>query len=183
MREWEVKVVLPKEVSIEELTKELMRLGYKLIESRSEVDTYIDLTPCKCVPKDTVLRVRKALVGNELIGELTYKGPKLLKEIKVREEVSTELRNPDVVVEIFRKLGFKTYVVRKERVVLKGDLGKVYLDNVEGLGKFMEFEVMNAKSATEFKNALRELLRKLGMDNYRVTSKSYLEMLLAGDGA
>ena len=183
MREWEIKLIPPKYLSRDDLIERLKNVGFKELESVTEVDTYIDLTPCKCVPKDTVLRIRKSILSNGTVKcELTYKGPKLLKDIKVREELSTQVGDADLVVEMFKKLGFKTYIIRKERTVMVSEVGKVYVDHVEGLGNFLELEIMDAKSEKEFRNALSNLISKLNLINYSLTSKSYLEMILERGG-
>jgi adenylate cyclase class 2 len=84
----------------------------------------------------------------------------------------------DRLLEIFRKLGFKDLIVRKVRdEYSRGDL-KVYIDDVEGLGVFMEVEVLNPESKEAYMNKLMELLSSLNLSNRPLIVKTYLELLL-----
>ncbi len=179
--EYEVKVPITNE---EEVRRNIIKAGGKLVEKRYEVDYYIDMRTCSNVPRDTVVRVRKVVLrSGEELGELTFKGERIYEDVKAREEISVRVSDPDKVVDMFLKLGFKVLKIEKEREVYMVGTGiKVCVDRVAGLGKFIEVEVMNPPSKEYFMSKLSEVLEKLSLQGSRIIVKSYLEMLLGGGG-
>jgi len=177
MLEYEVKVPIS---NADEVRKRIAELGGKLVEKRLETDYYIDIRTCSNVPGDVVIRVRRISLGNgKEKGELTYKGRRFYDDVKAREEITVEVSDPSKVVEIFRKLGFKIIKVEKTReIFLVDDDIKICMDNVVGLGKFIEIEVINPSSKEYFMNKVNKVLKGLSLQKEEVIVKSYLEMLL-----
>ncbi len=174
MYEYEVKV---KVEDLERVKTLLRELGAEEKGLRKEVDVYFR-HPCRDFrATDEALRLR--LSGGR--AELTYKGPKISRDIKAREEITVEIREEDVekLISLLENLGFKRFAeVRKTRERYElGDF-KVCLDSVEGLGDFIEVELKapgeSLESATK---KLREFLVKLGIKPVSIL-KSYLELLL-----
>ena len=57
------------------------------------------------------------------------------------EEIETEISDPKITLEIFKRLGFETDVeIRKEREIWKLSKVEVCLDRVKDLGIFLELE-------------------------------------------
>lgn len=177
MFEYEVKLSLDG-VDIDLLKKRLCDLGFKHISHCFEEDHYIDFRGCINYVEDSALRVRIYRCDDgEIKYKLTFKGPRTSMDIKVREEIEMDLMD-DRLLEIFRKLGFRDLIVRKVRdEYSKGDL-KVYIDDVEGLGVFMEIEVLNVESKEAYMGRLMELLDSLNLSNRPLIVKTYLELIL-----
>jgi adenylate cyclase class 2 len=146
----------------------LLALGANILRTESQEDTYFN-SPWRDFSKtDEALRVRR--VGKKYF--LTYKGPKIGSEIKMREEI--ELPVDSKIFGVLEKLGFaEAAVVRKRREMFSVENLLICLDCVEGLGNFIEIE---SKDAAD-KSRIFFLLKKLGIDKDACTRRSYLELL------
>jgi adenylate cyclase class 2 len=117
---------------------------------------------------DEALRIRR--VDNKFF--LTYKGPKLSKKTKMREEL--EVPAEEGIEGILLKLGFRrslTLVKTRRHYRLRSI--EVCVDEVDGLGCFIEAETANP----EDEEKILSLLRKLGVPEDSLTTKSYMELL------
>ncbi len=167
-----------------EIERALVKLGASLIDHVFEEDHYIDLYPCIDLKKrDEVLRIRiTRSSSNRVSGELTYKGPKKFKDLKVRDEISIEIGDPFKLLDIFGRLGFKNrYVIRKQRKIYRLGTYKIFLDTVESLGRFVEIEVEGVKTASEFVSKIEKLKNIINISGVNIV-KSYLELWLEERG-
>jgi adenylate cyclase class 2 len=177
--EYEVKIPVE---DLSRVKEKILSSGWLLEARLKEVDNYIDLTECAGVPEDTALRVRlkEDLINHKTSGEITYKGPQLEEKVKAREELTARVDDPEKVVEMFIKLGFRLFRVSKYREIYAkpGKKGRIYLDDVEGLGRFLEIEVINPSDRSEFREALDEIEEELGLKGKPEIVKPYLTMML-----
>jgi adenylate cyclase class 2 len=135
---------------------------------------------------DEALRIRS--VGD--INCVTYKGPVIGNLAKTRREIEIGFANgtsaADQLFEMVRLLGFEfVREVRKTRRSFElnwnGDDFELALDEVPGLGNFLEIEVLAEDDRrTEAEAAVWKLARSLGLRN--VEPRSYLSQLLEHDG-
>ncbi|RLI79427.1 class IV adenylate cyclase [Archaeoglobales archaeon] len=140
-----------------------------------EEDLYFN-HPCKDFKKtDEALRVRKDKEGIKI----TYKGAKVDKETKSREEIKLKVDDFGKAVKLFEKLGFRAVreVVKLRKIYRIGDAIICY-DEVEGLGNFVEIEVeSDAKNFDAAKQKVFEIAKQMGFDVKDSIRKSYLELL------
>ncbi len=160
---------------IEALEKKLEKLGFKLVKSGVEKDTYFN-SPFRDFRKsDEALRVRES---DECY--LTYKGKKIDKKTKTREELNVRIENAEVVKEILLKLGFYPVkeVIKFRRIYEKNNIF-VCLDKVNEIGCFVEVEmdVENKENVGKAIKKIESLIADLGIKGESIT-ESYLEMLL-----
>ncbi|EEB74875.1 class IV adenylate cyclase [Thermococcus sp. AM4] len=166
---------------------ERVREEFRLIRKEYHEDTYYQ-HPCRDFSKtDEALRIRIRRFNGHFEAFLTYKGPKLDSVSKTREEIEVQISDPDGHARILEALGF-TEVLTVEKVREKYYVEKgitITLDEVEGLGKFIEAEALTdeAERVPELVEKLTSLLRSLGVKRFE--RRSYLELLLgrAGDEA
>ncbi|XP_063164809.1 adenylate cyclase CyaB-like [Candoia aspera] len=73
-------------------------------------------------------------------------------------------------------------VVKKERHLYMVGQTRVHVDHVEGLGDFVELEVMlqEHQSLREGEEVAQQLMCKLGIEETDLISGAYLDLLLAG---
>jgi adenylate cyclase class 2 len=97
-----------------------------------------------------------------------------------RPEYESLIEGPDEIKMILKALGYepvKPAVIKERTLYVKGSLSAC-LDRIEGLGDFLELEIM---TGTETKDAalsrLWEELEILGYDKDATTNVSYLTML------
>ena len=166
-----------------ELINRLKRLGARFDEPVLETDQYF-AHPCRDFAKtDEALRLRKIDARNFV----TYKGPKLDQKTKTRNELEFPLESGEQSAhdfcELLTTLGFSPVrEVRKRRQLAelkwKGHDVEVALDDVEGLGQFVELEfVVDADNRADAMEQLAPLAAELGLNE--VERRSYLELLLA----
>ncbi|KUH32796.1 MULTISPECIES: class IV adenylate cyclase [Thermococcus] len=161
-----------------------VREKFKLMRREYQEDTYFS-HPCRDFSEtDEALRIRVKKFNGHFEAFLTYKGPKLDQESKTRREIEVPITDPDEHEQILNSLGFhEVMTVVKVREKYYYDKGIVItLDNVEGLGKFVEVETL-VESEEEIEPAvkrLRGILNSIGVT--KLERRSYLELLLGGKG-
>ncbi len=160
----------------------LEALGAKVSAPREEVDLYFAHPARDFAATDEALRLRQKGAS----GFITYKGPKIDAATKTRREIELPLGEGADATAAWRglleALGFRPVAeVRKSRckafVAWEGRTIEVSLDAIEGLGTFVELELMAAAAELEpAKARLASLAAKLGL--VRSERRSYLELLL-----
>ena len=117
---------------------------------------------------------------------MTYKGPKIDQATKTRYELELPLATGDELtqqyVQLLRALGFRSVAEVKKRrrcgrFIWQQWPVEATLDEVEGLGRFVELEIQtDADTLREAQTGLIALAAELGFTT--VERRSYLEMLL-----
>lgn len=157
-----------------------VRENFKLIRVEYHEDSYFQ-HPCRDFSEtDEALRIRIKRFNGHFEAFLTYKGAKIDPDSKTRKEVEVPLTDPDKHSEILESLGFKEVMtIEKKREKYYVDKGVVIaLDEVEGIGKFIEIEALaeGEQAIDESVKRLREILRSLGVERFE--RRSYLELIL-----
>ncbi len=159
---------------------EKVRERFEFMRKEMHEDIYYQ-HPCRDFSKtDEALRIRIKRFNGHFEAFLTYKGPKLDNMSKTRKEIEVPISDVDAYSDLLTSLGFKKVLtivkVREKYYVEKGVT--ITLDEVEGLGKFIEIEKL-VKEEKDIKNEvkkLREILEGLGVERFE--RRSYLELLL-----
>ncbi|ASI99792.1 class IV adenylate cyclase [Thermococcus celer] len=159
---------------------ERVREKFELIRKEYHEDTYFR-HPCRDFAEtDEALRIRVKRFDGHFEAFLTYKGPKMDTNSKTRKEIEVPISDPDRHAEILRSLGFEEVLtIEKTREKYYVDKGIVIdLDDVEGLGKFVEVECLTERSdiVEETVKKLREILESLGVKKFE--RRSYLELAM-----
>ncbi len=91
----------------------------------------------------------------------------------------SETREPDLLREILLQAYGACGRVRKHRTSFMAGRTRVYLDRVEGLGDFLELEVMlrEAEAAEDGVAEAYNLLARLGVDSARLIDVAYVDLL------
>jgi adenylate cyclase class 2 len=167
---------------VAKLLSALSKRGLVLGATIEQEDRYF-AHPCRDFAKtDEALRIRT--VGGH--GFVTYKGPKLDTTTKTRHELELPLDPNDAdgsqFAELLGSLGFSSVAtVRKQRrlfQIARGDrLIEGALDDVEGLGTFVELELhADEGSLDEARRLVATVAAELELGPSE--RRSYLEMLL-----
>jgi len=172
MIEVEVKVK-----SGDDVERRISVLGGMLIGVEEHIDVYFNHSSRDFKDTDEALRLRKV----DSHAELTYKGPRIGSISKTREELTLVVDSFDTCREMLKKLSFTEFIeLSKTRKIYRVDGFKINLDDVRGLGKYIEVEA-EASSISDIPNVegrIREILEKLGFREEQFIRKSYLELLL-----
>ncbi len=180
MLEIEIKAKLQdRACTVQALTK----AGFCYVETVQENDVYFNGIERDFAKTDEALRIR-TYSGAEGVrcAAVTYKGPKCQSKAKARKELETNVEDGQRMYEIMLALGYKPVEeVRKERGYYKKGNITACVDNVVGLGDFLELESIapdEAASAQSASERLFQILDELGVAREACTQKSYLEQLL-----
>ena len=173
MMEYEVKIRVG---SLGPARARLMALGIRPLSRLTERDTYFNASDRDFGKTDEALRIRVTETGTTL----TYKGPKIGRnDVKAREEIIVSVDRGDAMSGLLEHLGFQrtAEVVKvRENYVVEGTF--VALDEVQGLGPFVEIEAPPGLSGEEAVALISRVRETLGLAGGE-TILSYLEMILA----
>ena len=165
--------------SLDAVRGRLLELNARFVGESSEVDIYLN-HPCRdFAATDEALRVRLHGDGTATV---TYKGPRISSPGKARFEVNIHTRDVDHAVQLFEKLGFRVVAkISKKRLIYNIENFSIYLDEVEGLGSFVEIEtVVDSEGLIDeaYNSIIRFAESKLGLDPSSVEARTYLELML-----
>jgi len=170
MLEIEIKAVLADPGSMKKL---LRKIGAGAGPILQETDYYYQHPSRDFGQTNEALRLR--MTNGQC--RVTYKGPRLPGQAKIRLEAETDIGDYAVMKIIFEKLGFRQVgVVEKKRVVFHLEGATICLDEVMGLGTFVELEKMGEDKQI-IEQELLALAERLGIVTFE--SKSYLAMILS----
>lgn len=169
--EMEIKIKLTKE-EFDNLNRVMKENGTFLLES-NQCDTYYQINKFNGII-DEWLRIRVS--GNKRV--LTYKSN---NNNMYCNEYEVEIENSDNLEKIFDSIGLRkiTVVNKGRRIYSYLDKYEVSLDNVDGLGYFIEIEVKGAikNYLEEYDNLLRNS-RNLGLNLNNIEQKRYPELMV-----
>lgn len=164
-------------------TSRLAALGAAPGEAKTQEDCYFAHPARDFAVTDEALRLRREGEANQI----TYKGPKLEADSKTRRELELTLPAGAPALaqfgQLLEALGFRPVATvhktrRTARLDWEGRDVEISLDEVEGVGTFVELEL--TADETERPNAeqcLRSLAAELQLGESE--RRSYLELLLA----
>ncbi len=162
------------------MEQKLIGLAARFREPVEQIDRYFR-HPCRDFARtDEALRLRR--VGDEV--ELTWKGPRIDSAAKTRQEILLPLptgrRTVDEWTELLSALGFRVLaeVFKRRhaaRILWQGAEVDAAIDHVEGLGNFLELEILARQGEIPVATAcIESLARELHCD--AAERRSYLEL-------
>ena len=159
----------------------LAKSGTTLEPPQSQIDRYYAHPTRDFAATDEALRIRT--VGD--VNYVTYKGPKRKTASKTRREIELPVGQGEPArakfAELLEALGFTPVAeVRKERrrgtLLWNGQRVEIALDDVSGLGAFIELELIADESAlADAQACIASLAESLALGD--AERRSYLEML------
>lgn len=181
MLEAELKASLG-DLAAEELADRAAALGFLPVEQVRERDIYFNGTERDFRRTDEALRLRsvRRLPDGPWESLITYKGPKLDRVSNARTEYETGVSDGGTAQKLLEALGYRSLAeVNKVRRTYRLDQVTLCLDQVQGLGGFLELELLvpgeeQREAAVE---RLLALLEELGIPRDQLSRRSYLELL------
>lgn len=163
--------------------KSLLELGATIAGARVEVDCYYNHPLRDFAETDEALRLRR--VGDR--NWITYKGPRIDATTKTRRELELPLGEGEGAAAdwatLLQTLGFRAVgsvhkLRRAGTVAWQGNQVGVTLDEVTGLGTFVELELVVDEAELDLaRECIAGLARRLGLEQSE--RRSYLCLLLA----
>ncbi|MBI5758537.1 MAG: class IV adenylate cyclase [Planctomycetales bacterium] len=183
--EVELKFPLSGNVAADDILSRLIACGAIPGPSVEQRDLYFAHPSRDFAQTDEAFRLRQ--IGEQNV--VTYKGPVIDKQTKMRRELELPLPDGQATIdgysELLQLLGFRPVRdVRKTRVpfhlVFEGRELEIALDDVATLGLFVEIETLADDSTREpARDAILNFARTLGLANPE--RRSYLCLLLEQD--
>lgn len=185
----EIEIKLPIE-NDEAVREALSGMGFEAAGEYRERDLYFDSASHQIRNGGQALRVRENinLETCEEYSEINFKDRKLDDRTMSRRELETVVADAGVVTEILKSLGYNPVepYVSKTRALYRSSDMNACIDEVEGLGTFLELEIVaEAPEGRDEQEIRREGLAKietvLGMLGYSMDDTinvSYLGLLI-----
>jgi adenylate cyclase class 2 len=164
--------------------QKLADLNVSVSAPQAETDLYFAHPARDFARTDEALRLRR----KREVNLITYKGPKIDATTKTRREIELPLGKGEDTFRSWKALleaiGFQTVTEvhksrRKAAVPWQGRTVEASLDEVQGVGTFVEFELVAEESDLQAaKSCITSLAESFGLTQSE--RRSYLEMLLKG---
>ena len=169
--EVETKIVVS---NLPEIADRLRSLGASYLGGSFQRDTYLNAPHCDYAKTDEALRVRETKSGTEI----TYKGPKQQKSgSKARTEITLSVASAEDAIRLLTAAGFfVSEIVKKEREEYSYDGTTIALDRVEGLGTYIEIEVLTDEDIPAANRKIESVKKELNISGTHIP-ESYLELL------
>ena len=153
---------------------------------QSLVEKIADSGPIDILQEDTFFNCRKGRLKlrkfSDSDGELIYYDRENSSEPTECTYTIVKISEPDAVSKVLgESLGVRG-VVQKRRTLFTTGQTRIHLDDVEGLGKFIELEVVLSpeQSMSEGRSITISLMEKLGISEADLIDCAYIDMI---DGA
>ncbi|MGN0392328.1 MAG: class IV adenylate cyclase [Bariatricus sp.] len=181
MDHFEIEIKMPVE-DLNGLKRRLLRKGFQEEVTIRENDMYYNSEYHDVKKLGEALRIRKStdVATGQTKAQINFKGEKIDQVSMSRLEYETGVDNPEYMDKILRALGFfQVAGVTKTRCYMKRDEMTACLDQVEGLGDFLELEVIVADESLRegYLQMMEGLLAELGLSMRDTVRTSYLSML------
>ncbi len=156
-------------VDFERVKRAIESIGARFVREEIQEDVYLS------VPLPELLRVRR--ISNLNRSFLTYKRIADPGRNEEFEEIEVEVSDFEKTLQILKRLGFEEDVwVRKRRLVYRLDGVTFELSEVEGLGAFLDIEVIS-DDVDEAKRKIWEMAGRMGLSEDDVEPRLYQELL------
>ena len=175
MKQYEIEIKLPVKNS-QEVLDILKDIGFMVKKEIQEEDTYFNSEYRNIKERDEALRIRKSRDC-----DINFKGPKIDAVSMSRMELETEVQDGETMEKILTYLGFLPVAsVCKVRKYLTHREMTACVDRVEGLGEFLELEVVaeTEKKREIYLEQMKEILNALGYSMEDTVRTSYLGLLM-----
>jgi len=159
-----------------EIADRLRSLGATYLGGSSQKDTYLNAPHRDYGKTDEALRVRETKSATEI----TYKGPKTQNSgSKARTEITLSVESAEDAIALLTAAGFYVSArVKKERNEYQYTGTTIALDHVEGLGTYVEIEVLTDDDISAAQNRIESVKKELNISGEHIPV-SYLELLIS----
>lgn len=161
------------------IKNQLDKIGVEKTHLEHQEDKYFNSPVRDFAKTDEALRIREVTIAESSETFITYKGPKIDENSKIRKEVEVKIEDSNKIIDILKSLSFiEAKKVIKDRTIYKLGQYIISLDDVAGLGPYMEIET-DLEEGSGYQAEVEkifDIFKKLGIvDGFERTS--YLELL------
>lgn len=167
----------------EDTRRRLEECGFSYAGTYREEDVYYNSVHYDLREHDKALRIRRVtdLDTGKTHAEFNCKGPKLDQVSVSRTELEMRLETPEILERILEELTFLPVpcAVRKTRFLYTRGRVSAALDQVEGLGDYLELEIIGT-GEEQRESCLEEIeavMKEVGYEQKDTIRTSYLSLL------
>ena len=170
-----VKVLVP----FKEIINDMLEKGFHVQEEFQLNDIYM-------VPKDKEISLKEAdkLLSNyvlvrETVGKrimLTLKNKEINSkgEIVKQSSVKCQITNSDDGYKFMKELGYKKMLeIKDHNILLSNGKNEIYVQDVEGLGAYVEMEQKNLLLDNNNGNSIEEMINTLNSYDLKIDKSNY----------
>lgn len=180
MIEVEIKLKID---NIEVIRRKLINLGFSECDTLTEIDTYFDNKIGEIRSSDSALRIRETInhTNASHLCQVNFKGKKYDNISMTRPEFETLIEDKAAMMGILKGLGYSPVqpIVKKLRRELVMSNINACLDTVDGLGDYLEIEIVidSEEDKDRELERIQNILSKIGYSMADTTTRSYLSQL------
>ena len=153
--------------------------GFEYKGASVQRDIYLTPSHRNITEDDEAIRVRHESGPGKWT--LTYKGKNKSLSFHDREELETAVDNGEALLSILAQMDFRVILeIEKTRELYSSDSYGICIDEVKGLGTYIEIEYLSGESGIDRDKIKREMeatVAGIGLDEYRYESRNYLYLL------
>ncbi|MEM4576890.1 MAG: class IV adenylate cyclase [Candidatus Nezhaarchaeales archaeon] len=174
----EVEAKVPVSEREKQLILEKLRRINSMEKAYEEEDLFFISINDPSFGNNKTLKLRKSNGRTKLIFKTKRAGDGFKENLEI--EVEVKEKDTGNLVQLLNLLGFKeSLVIRKRRLSFCFDHYTINVDDVEGLGSFVEIEILTDESEVErARNEISKILSVLGISEKEIILKSYAEMMV-----
>ncbi len=166
--EIEAKVIVD---DLESVAQALLRIGAEGRGAISQRDIYFTDEYGRLLMLGCGLRIRQQS-GDVNQTVITFKGPIVKGPFKIRPEIEVEVGDADAMRKLLEGLGYRMMIeIRKHRQSWRLGDCEICLDEVEGLGKFVEVEGPSNETVSQ-------TMQTIGLDAQHHINRGYASMMM-----
>ena len=175
----ELEICVKALVPFKEIINDMLKKGFHVQEDFQLNDIYM-------VPKDKEISLKEAdkLLSNyvlvrETVGKrimLTLKNKEINSkgEIVKQGSVKCQITNIDDGYKFMRELGYKKILeIKDHNILLSNGKNEIYVQDVEGLGTYLEMEQKNLLLDNNNGNNIEEMINALNSYNLKIDKSNY----------
>lgn len=175
----ELEICVKALVPFKEIINDMLEKGFHVQEEFQLNDIYM-------VPKDKEIALKEAdkLLSNyvlvrETVGKrimLTLKNKEINSkgEIVKQSSVKCQITNSDDGYKFMKELGYKKILeIKDHNILLSNGKNEIYVQDVEGLGTYIEMEQKNLLLDNNNGNDIEEMINTLNSYNLKIDKSNY----------
>ncbi|MCK5061921.1 class IV adenylate cyclase [Candidatus Parcubacteria bacterium] len=169
-----------KNSTIDDLTKIIEKSGAEYIGDSKQRDIYFNVPGRDSLTSKECLRIRES----ETKKEITYKPPTKESDMNngffAKKEINLLIQDVEVAKILLLDIGCTVLAeVKKERKRFRLDKFKIFIDNIQNVGLFIEIEIMDIfDNIQKGISEIDELMDGLNMNNYITENKPYRDLVI-----
>jgi adenylate cyclase class 2 len=169
-----------KNKKIEELIEIIKKSGAEYEGENKQCDIYFNVPGRDSLTSKECLRIRES----ETKREITYKPPTKNSDMNngffAKKEINLAIQDIETAKILLLDIGCEILTeVKKERKRFRLDKFKIFIDNIQNVGLFIEIEIVDVyNNIQKGISEIDKLMKNLKIDEYTIEDKPYRDLVI-----